>query len=170
MSKRVAIVVSARTIATSMYEPTGTQFNVFPVSLPNGGIGLDWTFYENTSPDTFRGHFGTSPTARTFVLPHQISETARNAVDTAASRLLPGPAAELIHRTTMRTAAPIVDIAPPERMVATIGDSPAVMVGDALATVRPHTARSANNGIDQASAWPRRSPSTASTEPSWRRH
>jgi 2-polyprenyl-6-methoxyphenol hydroxylase-like FAD-dependent oxidoreductase len=132
------------------YEPPGTQFNVFPVALPNGRIGLDWTFYENTSPDTFREHFGGSPTARTFVLPHQISETARHAVDTAASRLLPGLAAELIHRTTMRTAAPIVDIAPPERMVANIGDSPAVMIGDALAPVRPHTARGANNGIDQA--------------------
>jgi 2,6-dihydroxypyridine 3-monooxygenase len=45
---------------------------------------------------------------------------------------------------------PIVDIAPPERMLANIGDSPAVMIGDALAPVRPHTARGANNGIDQA--------------------
>lgn len=132
------------------YEPTGTQFNVFPVALPNGRIGLDWTFYQNTSPGMFREYFGGNPDARTFVLPHQISTTAQDAVDTAASRLLPGPAAELIHRTTMRMAAPIVDIAPPERMVANIGDSPAVMIGDALAPVRPHTARGANNGIDQA--------------------
>lgn len=132
------------------YEPTGTQFNVFPISLPHGRIGLDWTFYQNTSPDTFSEQFGGSPTARTFVLPHQITSTARHSVDLAASRLLPGPAAELVHRTTMRTAAPIVDIAPPERMLANIGDSAAVMIGDALAPVRPHTARGANNGIDQA--------------------
>ena len=71
------------------YEPTGTQFNVFPVSLPNGRIGLDWTFYQNTTADTFREYFGGNPTSRTFVLPHQISQTARDAVDTAASRVLP---------------------------------------------------------------------------------
>jgi 2-polyprenyl-6-methoxyphenol hydroxylase-like FAD-dependent oxidoreductase len=132
------------------YEPTGTQFNVFPVPLPNGRIGLDWTFYLNTSPEGFREQFGASPTARTFVLPHQISDMARQGVDLAADRLLPAAVAELVHRTTMRMAAPVVDIAPPERMLANIGDSAAVMIGDALAPVRPHTARGLNNGIDQA--------------------
>jgi len=132
------------------FEPLGTQFNVFPIVLPEGRIGLDWTFYQDVSAATFREYFGGSPTTRTFVLPHQISDAARRAVDEAARRLLPEPAAELIHRTTMRTAAPIVDIAPPERMVSALGDSAAVMIGDALAPVRPHTARGANNGIDQA--------------------
>jgi 2,6-dihydroxypyridine 3-monooxygenase len=47
-------------------------------------------------------------------------------------------------------AVPILDIAPPTRMVYPVGPSRAVLLGDALAPVRPHTARGANNGIDQA--------------------
>jgi len=47
-------------------------------------------------------------------------------------------------------AAPVMDVDPPTRMVWPIGDGHAVLLGDALAPVRPHTARGANNGIEQA--------------------
>nr|WP_245730142.1 hypothetical protein [Micromonospora pallida] len=47
-------------------------------------------------------------------------------------------------------AVPVLDIDPPTRMVWPVGDGHAVLLGDALAPVRPHTARGANNGIEQA--------------------
>jgi len=128
----------------------GMQFGAFPVLLPDGRMGLDWEFNLNTPSDLFSEQFGRNPTVRTYVLPHQISEAARQEVDIAAKRLLPADTAELIERTTTRTAAPIVDIAPPEWMVARIGGRPVVMEGDALAPVHPLTARGLNNGIVQA--------------------
>jgi len=84
------------------------------------------------------------------VLPHQVSADARAHVDAMATKLLTPDAAELVHRTTRRMAVPIVDIAPPTQMVYPVGSSHAVLLGDALAPVRPHTGRGANNGIDQA--------------------
>jgi 2,6-dihydroxypyridine 3-monooxygenase len=131
------------------YEPGGTQFNLFPIPQPRR-VGTDWTFYLDASPQQFRAHFGADPTARTFVLPHQISDRARRHVDAKAAELLPPCAAALVHRTTQRMAAPVMDIAEPTRMVYPVGAARAVLLGDALAPVRPHTARGANNGIDQA--------------------
>jgi 2-polyprenyl-6-methoxyphenol hydroxylase-like FAD-dependent oxidoreductase len=49
-----------------------------------------------------------------------------------------------------RMAAPVMDIDPPTRMLWPVGTGHAVLLGDALAPVRPHTARGANNGIEQA--------------------
>jgi 2-polyprenyl-6-methoxyphenol hydroxylase-like FAD-dependent oxidoreductase len=43
-----------------------------------------------------------------------------------------------------------MDIDPPTQMVWPMGAGHAVLLGDALAPVRPHTARGANNGIEQA--------------------
>jgi 2,6-dihydroxypyridine 3-monooxygenase len=134
------------------YEPGGTQFTLFPIRQPNGGIGTDWTFYLDASPEQFRAHFGADPTTRTFVLPHQVSDDARAYVDAMAATLLTPNAADLVHRTSRRMAVPVLDIAPPTRMVHPIGSSRALLLGDALAPVRPHTARGANNGIDQAAA------------------
>jgi 2,6-dihydroxypyridine 3-monooxygenase len=132
------------------YEPAGTQFTLFPIRQPDGGIGIDWTFFLNASAEQFRTHFGADPTTRTFVLPQQVSVEARAYVDAMAAKLLTPNAADLVHRTTRRMAVPIVDIAPPTQMVYPVGSSRAVLLGDALAPVRPHTGRGANNGIDQA--------------------
>jgi 2,6-dihydroxypyridine 3-monooxygenase len=133
------------------YEPTGLgQFNIFPVSLPDGGVGLDWTLYINSSQERFREWFGASPTTCTFVLPHQVSERARREVDRHAEQILTEQAAELVHLTSTRMAAPIVDTPLPTRMVYPVADSHAVLLGDALAPVRPHTAKGANLGIEQA--------------------
>jgi 2,6-dihydroxypyridine 3-monooxygenase len=132
------------------YEPTGTQFNVFPIQQPDGDTGADWTFYLNTSSEQFRAHFGADPTVRTYVLPQQVSVDARTYVDAKAVELLTPDAADLVCRTTRRMAVPVVDIAPPTRMVYQVGSTRAVLLGDALAPVRPHLGRGANNGIDQS--------------------
>lgn len=55
-----------------------------------------------------------------------------------------------MHATGTRMAAAVMDIDPPTRMVWPVGAGHAVLLGDALAPVRPHTARGANNGIEQA--------------------
>jgi 2-polyprenyl-6-methoxyphenol hydroxylase-like FAD-dependent oxidoreductase len=138
---------------TWRYEPGGTQFTVFPIrQLGEEGIGTDWTFYLNATAEQFRMHFGADPTNRTFVLPQHVSAEARSHVDAMATKLLTPEPAELVHRTTRQMAVPILDIAPPTRMVYPVGSGHAVLLGDALAPVRPHTARGANNGIDQAAA------------------
>lgn len=133
------------------YEPERAgQFNVFPI-VGEDGIGLDWTLYINSGPDRFREWFGANPTTRTFVLPHQISEQAHRAMNHHAEQVLTPAAAELVYSTSMRMAAPIIDIAPPSQMVYEVGDRRyAVLIGDALAPVRPHTAKGANLGISQA--------------------
>jgi 2-polyprenyl-6-methoxyphenol hydroxylase-like FAD-dependent oxidoreductase len=133
------------------FEPAGLgQFNIFPISLANGRVGLDWTLYINSDQDRFCEWFGASPTTRTFVLPHQVSEQARQAIDSHAARILTEQAADLVHGTRTRMAAPIVDIGAPSSMVYPVSDSRAVLIGDALAPVRPHTAKGANLGIEQA--------------------
>lgn len=135
------------------FEPEGFgQFNVFPIALDGGRIGLDWTLYLNSGPDRFREWFGASPVTRTFVLPHQVSEQAREAIDQHADTILLPEAAALVHDTRTRMAAPVVEIAVPERMVFPVAATSAVLLGDALAPVRPHTAKGLNLGIAQAAA------------------
>lgn len=130
------------------FEPdphNGMQFNLAPI--PGG---CDWTFYLGATPDQYIDYFGAPPTRRVFALPQHITPTARVAVDTSASQHLPDEQAALVHDTTTRMAAAVMDIDPPTRMVWPIGTGHAVLLGDALAPVRPHTARGANNGIEQA--------------------
>jgi 2,6-dihydroxypyridine 3-monooxygenase len=75
-------------------------------------------------------------------------------VDTSATVHLPTEHAAVVHSTATRAAVPVMDIDPPTRMVWPVGTGHpagyAVLLGDALAPVRPHTARGANNGIEQA--------------------
>ncbi|MFG1952464.1 FAD-dependent monooxygenase [Micromonospora sp. NPDC048830] len=126
-------------------EPSGCQYNVAPI--PGG---LDWTFYLTCSPTDYAHHFGAPPQRRTFALPHHVGPAAHAHVDEQAARLLPAPHAATVHATTIRMAAPVMDIDPPTRMAWPVGRGWAVLLGDALAPVRPHTARGANNGIEQA--------------------
>ncbi|MEV6964478.1 FAD-dependent monooxygenase [Hamadaea sp. NPDC051192] len=128
------------------FEPgPGAQFNIAPV--PGGA---DWTFYLPATADAFATLFGDRPDRRAFVLPHQVSAAARVHVDEHATRLLPAAQAGLVDVTAHRTAVPMMDIDPPTRMVWPVGGGHAILLGDALAPVRPHTARGANNGIEQA--------------------
>lgn len=130
-------------------EPAHAQFNMFPVPMAHK-VGLDWTFYLGTSVREFREAFGAHPIDRTFITNRQMGESVRRKVDCAAERLLPPAQADLVQRTTTRAAVPILDIGLPRRMMRKVGESTAVLIGDALAPVRPHTARGANNGIEEA--------------------
>ncbi|WP_433388652.1 monooxygenase [Micromonospora sp. KLBMP9576] len=123
----------------------GCQYNVAPI--PGG---LDWTFYLTCTPVDYTHHFGAPPERRMFALPHHIGPAARAHVDAHATRLLPTPHVATVHTTAVRMAVPVMDIDPPTRMAWPIGHGWAVLLGDALAPVRPHTARGANNGIEQA--------------------
>ncbi|MFD6754909.1 FAD-dependent monooxygenase [Micromonospora gifhornensis] len=123
----------------------GVQFNLAPV--PGG---CDWTFYLGCTSAEYAQRFGADPTRRVFALPRHVSAAARTHVDIHADLLLPAEHAAIVHATTTRMAVPVLDITPPERMVWPVGTGHAVLLGDALAPVRPHTARGANNGIEQA--------------------
>ncbi|MGW3352629.1 hypothetical protein ACWDA3_55860 [Nonomuraea rubra] len=136
--------------AFTRYEPASSQFTLFPILRKDGTIAVDWTFYLNMTADRFRYLLGSDPTHRTYVRPHQIGTAARNVVLSAAERLLPTSAVAMISATSQWNAAPVLDIDPPQRMIHAVGDAPAILLGDALAPVRPHTARGANHGIHQA--------------------
>jgi 2-polyprenyl-6-methoxyphenol hydroxylase-like FAD-dependent oxidoreductase len=123
----------------------GMQFNVGPI--PGGA---DWTFYLGATTAQYEALFGAGPTRRTFVLPRFVTAAARAQVDESARRYLPDAQGALVEGTTTRSAIPVMDIDPPTRMVWPVGTGHAVLLGDALAPVRPHTARGANNGIEQA--------------------
>ncbi|MDG4795054.1 FAD-dependent monooxygenase [Micromonospora sp. WMMD1082] len=153
---RYAGYVAHRGITTGVPQPDlrdflrldpcpGAQFNVAPV--PGG---CDWTFYLGCTAQEYRQHFGASPRRRLFALPQHVSPAARAHVDSRAAELLPGDHAAIVRATENRMAVPVLDIEPPTRMVWPVGDGHAVLLGDALAPVRPHTARGANNGIEQA--------------------
>ncbi|MFD0575189.1 Rossmann-fold NAD(P)-binding domain-containing protein [Dactylosporangium darangshiense] len=123
----------------------GVQFNIAPIP---GGV--DWTFYLNATPAEYAEWFGVAPHRRLFAQHRHVSDIARAHVDGNAVWHLPEPYASAVHCTTTRTAFPVMDIDPPTRMVWPIGDGFAVLLGDALAPVRAHTARGANNGLEQA--------------------
>lgn len=153
---RYAGYVAHRGIAISTPQPDlrdflrlepcpGAQFNVAPV--PGG---CDWTFYLGCTATEYEQRFGAEPTRRVFALPQHITPAAQKHVNEHADYLLPPEHAAVVRATTTRMAVPVLDIAPPTRMVWPVGHGHAVLLGDALAPVRPHTARGANNGIEQA--------------------
>jgi 2-polyprenyl-6-methoxyphenol hydroxylase-like FAD-dependent oxidoreductase len=123
----------------------GVQFNLAPV--PGG---LDWTFYLDATAGQYTAHFGAPPHQRVFALGRHVGPAARAHVDEHATRHLPAGHAATVHATSTRMAVPVFDIDAPTRMVWPVGDGHAVLLGDSLAPVRPHTARGANNGIEQA--------------------
>jgi 2-polyprenyl-6-methoxyphenol hydroxylase-like FAD-dependent oxidoreductase len=123
----------------------GAQFVIPPVP---GGV--DWTFYLNALTGQYVDMFGAPPHQRLFAHPHHISPDAYRHVDGHAAWHLPELLAAAIHATTVRTAFPVMDIDSPDQMVWPIGDGHAVLLGDALAPVRAHTGRGANNGLEQA--------------------
>jgi 2,6-dihydroxypyridine 3-monooxygenase len=124
---------------------SGVQFNIAPI--PGG---CDWTFYLNADAGHYTALFGAAPHRRLFALPQHVSDAARHEVDTYAAAHLPGDQAAVVHSSALRMAVPMLDIDPPTRMVWPVGAGHAVLLGDALAPVRPHTARGANGGIEQA--------------------
>lgn len=130
------------------FEALGHQFNVFP---DRGGV--DWTFYMEETALEFELHYGASPDKRAFVMPRYITDAARRRVDSRAYAVLPEAEALMVQNTTGRMVAPVMDIDVPTQAVFHDGvGTRVVLLGDALAPVRPHTARGMNNGIAQAEA------------------
>ena len=128
------------------FEPCpGVQFNIAPV--PGGA---DWIFFLNATAEQYTAWFGAPPRQRVFATAQHVSPAARDHVDLQAEAHLPANLADLVHVTTSRAAAPVLDIAPPTRMAWPVGGGHAVLLGDALAPPRAHTARGAVNGIEQA--------------------
>jgi 2-polyprenyl-6-methoxyphenol hydroxylase-like FAD-dependent oxidoreductase len=116
----------------------GVQFNIAPVPA-----GSDWIFFLNATTEQYTAWFGAPPHKRVFAWPQHVSPAARHHVDTHAAAHLPAHLADLVHATASRTAVPVMDIDPPTRMAWPAGDGYAVLLGDALAPVRAHTARGA---------------------------
>lgn len=129
---------------------SGLLYEIFPIILPDGRMGVDWVLMTNADEDTFHEFYGGTPTTHTFVLPHKISSAARKYIDRFAERMLPADMAALVHSTVERYVVPIVDIIPPTSAVEYIGEAPAVIIGDALAPVHPNTATGLTSGLDQA--------------------
>jgi 2-polyprenyl-6-methoxyphenol hydroxylase-like FAD-dependent oxidoreductase len=131
-------------------QPYGASLHTFPILQRDGSAATDWTFYLNASQQEAGHLLGDDPTRRTFA--HQISPQARDHVLRQAGELLPDDAVDVLAATPPArwSAAPIVDIPFPTRMVYRVGDAYAILLGDALAPVRPTTASGANGGLDQA--------------------
>lgn len=128
------------------------KFGWTPAIMDDGSPGIDWELYTVASANQFREWFGAGPTKRTYVQRHQISDEAWALVDNEATRLLPDDMARLVHGTTQRAAVPVVDSEVPGTMCAAVGNARAILLGDAIAPVHPHTASGANNGLSHANA------------------
>ena len=139
------------------YTPQRFQFTVAPI--PGGA---DRTFYLGATAAQYTDLFGAAPTRRLFALPQH---SAQPPAPRRTRGPLPSPEQAALVHATVTGWRPRMDIDPPTQMVWPVGDGHAVLLGDALAPVRPHTARGANNGIEQAAGLGPRSPSTASTTP-----
>lgn len=131
-------------------EPAGAAFNLFPLLQASGQPATDWTLYLDLPEPDFHALLGADPIVRTYLLPHQIPDRARALILQQAHQLLPADAVRLIAETPHWTAAPIVDLDPVTEAVYPLGTAHAILLGDALAPVRPHTASGANLGIAQA--------------------
>lgn len=153
VAHRGQITVDPGFVDFTWFEDNGRRkFGWTPVTMADGAPGIDWELYTVVDADQFKSWFGASPTKRTYVLKHQISDEAWAVVDNEASRVLPDEMAELVHNTTQRAAVPIVDADVPDSMHAPVGDGRAILLGDAVAPVHPHTASGANNGLAHANA------------------
>jgi 2-polyprenyl-6-methoxyphenol hydroxylase-like FAD-dependent oxidoreductase len=131
-----------------------THGNLFSITEPmvqgvNTGL-TDWTYYQNLPTDRYRELIGASPTRRVFLLPHHFTPTIRQHVHDYAEQYLPDEFVSTVEGTTDMLAVPINDLSLPNRAAYRRGHVRAVLLGDALMTVRPHAGRGVNNGIDQA--------------------
>ncbi|MEU6721663.1 FAD-dependent monooxygenase [Nonomuraea sp. NPDC046802] len=133
-------------------EADGTRLSVFPTVQQDGRLGADWTFYMNVPAEQFQQLCGSAPAQRPFVLPHQVSPEAQSFVKQSAQDLLPAETVKMIEQTSQWSAAPLLDIPAPTQAHFRLGDTHAVLLGDALAPVYPLTGRGANNGVEQAQA------------------
>lgn len=115
----------------------------------NTGLS-DWSLYENMPPETFRELVGDAPQQRQYIFPHQVTADMRTHFDDYAQKHLPPFLADTMRRTPDISLVPINDMSPPQQAIWRKGKAGAVLLGDALMSVRPHTGRGLNNGLEQA--------------------
>ncbi len=129
----------------------GTLLAVSSPILNGQSAGLcDWALYENMSEEEFTQLAGSNPRKKPFVFPHQITPELQAHLLNYAGERLPPALAEVIANTNQVSLVPISDMDPPRQAVWRKGKAGAVLLGDALMPVRPHTARGLNNGLEQA--------------------
>lgn len=130
-----------------------THGNLYSITEPiiqGVHTGLtDWTYYQNVPEKTFTDLVCKSPTDRVFMLPHHITPPIHAFMCDYAQAYLPDPFVATVENTKEIMAVPINDLSTPSRAVWRRGHTRAVLLGDALMTVRPHSGRGVNNGIDQ---------------------
>lgn len=129
----------------------GGVFNTFPLALQDGApVALDWRLYLNQTASLYTSHFGRPPDELTYIPPAKVTDTVRRFVDAAVKKLrLPTRERDIVADTVTRSAAPVLDTAPPTQMVWPVGNSRVVIVGDGVGPVHPNTARGANAGLEQ---------------------
>jgi 2-polyprenyl-6-methoxyphenol hydroxylase-like FAD-dependent oxidoreductase len=109
-----------------------------------------WELSTNLSEEAFtRVAGGKLPTDRAFLLPGQITPLVRATVNALAKAYLPPQFRDVIFATDEIMGIPINDLPVPDQAAWKLGDAHAVLVGDALQTVRLQTGWGLNGGIGQ---------------------
>lgn len=111
----------------------------------------DWALYQNISAPEFRELTGAEPHTKSYMFPHQVTPEMREYMEQYARASLPEGVSDVVLSSEDIMMVPMNDVTRPEQAVWKLGENGrAVLVGDALMPVRPHTARGLNNGIENA--------------------
>lgn len=113
----------------------------------------DWTLYHTLDRAEYVAmNNGKGPEELAFMLPNNMTPYAHYIMCRVAREYLPEWAAHSVQSTRAIMAVPMNDVSYPTKAFWPTGKGHAVIVGDALEPVRPHSGRGVNNGIEQATA------------------
>jgi 2,6-dihydroxypyridine 3-monooxygenase len=128
--------------------------NLFSITEPvirGANVGkTDWTWYENFSHEQYVSAVGKDPTKKGFLLPQDFTPGLRRHVMDYAEQYLPDKFVSTVETTPDYMGVAMNDVPMPARGAFRVGNTRAILLGDALMVVRPHSGRGINNGIDQA--------------------
>ncbi|MBI4032146.1 FAD-dependent monooxygenase [Candidatus Berkelbacteria bacterium] len=110
----------------------------------------DWALYENMPAERFKRLAGDMPQRRPYIFPRQVTTDLRRHFEHYARGSLPPFLADALTKTPDVSLVPINDMPAPDQAVWRKGKAGVVLLGDALMSVRPHTGRGLNNGLEQA--------------------
>lgn len=127
--------------------PHGTLFSL---TSPVSGDGRNyWEFSHNLSAEAFTKLAGRAPTDLAFLLPNRVTPFARAVLDSAAKAYLPPEFRDLVAATDEIMAIPTLDVPAPDRAAFKLGESYAVLAGDALSPVRLQVGAGLHMGIGE---------------------
>lgn len=115
----------------------------------NTGLS-DWALYENMPVERFKELVGDAPQQRPYIFPHQVTADMRRHFEDYAQRHLPRFLVDSMKKTPEISLVPVNDMPAPDQAIWRKGKAGAILLGDALMSVRPHTGRGLNNGLEQA--------------------